>query len=226
MGVEYTSEQFEKKEYVHITFPNGETTRFNRYWGGHRFTDEEIEALLDGQYISINTQNTRGIIGSLDWLEYNGYDYYGFATWDATAYERANAPFPIRWNNHEFTREEEWLLRNGDKLLLVVESHRTGNSYPVHVSFDLINDDRGKRWGIIPHFEEFNQPASAFTRETCVFNPVFSGKQLTLENITTLRKGESIEYRGVSKNGREYTCDLRLDLDKQYNRWRIIPTFR
>lgn len=221
-GEKTMGNEFEQKEYVNITLPNGDTTRFNREWGGHRFTDEEVDALVDGQYISINTQNTRGIIGSLDWLEYKGYDYYGFAPWDATAYERSVAPFPVMWNNHEFSKEEEWLLRNGDKLLLLVVSNRTGSEYAVQVSYDIID---GERWGIIPHFEEFNMPADNFTRETCLFTPIFSGKRLSLADITKLRNGERIKYKGVSKRGYSYECELYLAIDKERGRWRIMPRF-
>lgn len=213
-------------EYVNMQLPDGESVRFKRTWGKYRFTDDEVEMLKAGMEIRINTPTTKGIIGSLDWQEYNGYEYYGFAPWDAEAYSLENAPFPVQWNNHMFTDEEEQILRSGKKLLLVRPSNRTGSLYPVNVSFGLIKGDNGNsRWGIIPHFEEFNQPAMNFTRETCVFMPMFGGKLLSHADIMALREGRSIRFEGTSKNGRNYTCLLSLILDHNQNRWRLEPRF-
>ena len=41
--------QKEKAEGVYR--PSGETVKFNREWGGHRFTDAEVQSLLAGDEI-------------------------------------------------------------------------------------------------------------------------------------------------------------------------------
>lgn len=214
-------------EYVHMQLWNGESVKFKRVWGNHRFTDEELQYLMAGMEVRINTPTTRGIIGSLDWQEYKGRDYFGFAPWDAEAYHIGNAPFPVQWNGHEFTEEEERILRSGEKLLLVTTSARTGSMYALHISFDLIKDNQGGlRWGIVPHFEEFNIPADQFTRETCVFMPMFDGVMLSQEEIRAVRAGKPVHFEGVSRrNGKKYRCMLSLVLDKQRNRWCLKPQF-
>lgn len=214
-------------EYVHMSLMNGEAVRFNRIWSGYRFTDEEIEMLMAGYDIRIKTDFTDGINGSLDWQEYNGSEFFGFAPWDAGSYERHEAPFPLQWNNYTFTEEEQAILRRGERLLLVCESKTSRVSYAVNISFDLIkeNGPYPSRWGIVPHFEEFNQPAHYFTRATCVFLPMFSGQTLSHVAIEQVRKGESIPFSGISRNGCPYRCRLTLELDEVHDRWRLTPHF-
>lgn len=214
-------------EYVNMSLMNGESVRFNRIWSGYRFTDREVEMLMAGYEIRIKTDFTDGIIGSLDWQEFNGYEFFGFAPWDAVSYTRVDAPFPIRWNGHEFTDEEQESLRRGDRLLLVCESSKSRTLYAVNISFGFIPSEgvHTERWGIIPHFEQFDHPAEMYTRETCVFLPIFSGQALSQSEIKMVRSGKSIPFSGLSRNGRPYRCRLTLELDEINSRWRIMPHF-
>lgn len=221
----YEPEDYQDAEYVHMQLPNGESVKFKRVWGNHRFTDTELSYLMAGMEIRINTPTTKGIVGSLEWQAYKGRDYFGFAPWDAEAYAIDNAPMPVQWNGHVFTPDEEAVLRSGNKLLLVCTSNRTGSQYAVNVSYSIISDSRNSRWGIVPHFEEFDMPADQFTRETCVFMPMFGGKLLHLDEIQELRQGRSIYFEGVSRTGRKYSCRLSLVLDRERNRWKLEPNF-
>lgn len=219
-------------EYVHMTLPSGEAVRFNRSWGGHRFDDEEVAWLMRGGDVVFDTETWRGIRGGLQMLSYNGYDYYGFAPWDARAYTTDNAPFPVAWQGHTFTETEERALRSGEKVLLAA-TNESGRRYGVHVSFRLEPD--AVRWHLHPHFEEFEQSAHDFTRQTCPFLPVFSDRELTHEEIQHVRSGKGLRHRGVNqKTGRSYLCTLHLRLDRGTGgfmsgtdaRWRLVPSFR
>ena len=214
-------------EYVHMSLPNGEAVRFKRVWSGYRFTDDEVALLMAGYDIRIKTTYTDGITGSLEWQEYDGHEYFGFAPWDAAGHDRTDAPFPIQWNGHTFTEKEQHILRSGEKLLLVCQSHRSLTPYAVNVSFGFISENSPypARWGIIPHFEEFDMPADHFTRETCVFLPMFSGEMLPLSDVRRLRKGKSVPFSGLSRNGKPFRCRLTLELDEVQNRWRLTPDF-
>lgn len=217
----------ESAEYVQMQLPSGEAVRFKRVWSGHRFTDNETSRLMAGMEIRIDTAYARGIIGALEWQTYKRYEYYGFSPWAPAAYNRDNAPFPQRWNNHEFTDTEEAVLRMGRKVLIICVSNRSGSTYAVHVSFTQVTDKHGEmKWGIHPHFEEFNLPASSFTKETCPFKPVFSDKMLTQAEIAHVRAGGEIPYSGISKKGTPYRCRLVLALDTtRGERWGLIPIF-
>lgn len=213
-------------EYINMTLPTGEVVRFNRVWSGYRFTDREVEMLQENREIRITTKDTDGIIGSLDWQEFNGYEFLGFAPWDATAYTIENAPFPLHWNGHTFTTEEQAYLRRGNRLLLVCRARETGFLYPVHVSFGLRQEEGyPERWGILPHFEEFDQPSSDFTKETCRFLPIFYGKRLTITEIEQLRKGGSILFVGEDIQGEPYPCHLTLVRNAAMDRWQLRPEF-
>lgn len=218
-------------EYVHMTLPDGEAVRFNRSWGGYRFTDEEVAWLMKGGDIQFDTADWRGIRGGLEFLSYNGFDYYGLALWDARAYTADNAPFPVAWQQHTFTPSEERDLRAGKKVLLAA-TNDAGRLYGVHVSYHLSAD--GSRWGIQPHFEEFEMSGQDFTRATCPFLPVFSDRVLTHEEILALRAGKALRHHGVSaKTGRPYRCTLHLRLEHGSGgffgtdaRWRVLAEFR
>lgn len=218
----------ESVEYVQMQLHNGEAVRFKRVWSGHRFSDREVAKLIAGMEVRITTQFTRGTIGSLEWQTYKGYEYYGFSPWAHEAYNRENAPFPQTWNNHTFTEEEEAMLRVGMKVLLVCISDRSGSPYAVHVSFTWLTDKKGQsKWGIEPHFEEFQQPPSSFTRETCPFKPIFATKTLTQAEIAHVRAGGAIPYQGISKAGRPYNCYLLLESDASRDgRWGLVPHFK
>ncbi|MGX1195861.1 hypothetical protein [Metabacillus sp. SLBN-84] len=219
--------QDHEAEYVHMSLWNNEAARFNRIWSGYRFTDDEVALLMAGYEIRIKTAYTDGIVGSLEWQEYGGHEYFGFAPWDAASYEQKDAPFPLQWNGHVFTGEEQEMLRSGERLLLVCESNRSQAAYAVNVSFGFIpeNGPYPSRWGIIPHFEQFGEEAEQFTRTTCVFLPVFSGERLSHSEISRLRDGGSISFNGISRNGKPYRCELSLELDRASGRWRLTPDF-
>lgn len=214
------------KEYVNMQRLNGESVRFKRTYGDYRFSDTEVEHLIAGMEVKINTHKYKGIIGFLDFQEYNGQEYFGFSPWDSIIYSVDNAPFPLQWSGYEFTDTDEKILRDGKKLLISTVSGRTGNSYGVHLSFGHITHDDGyTRWGITPHFEEFNLNPLDMDIDNCVFNPTFNGRNLTQGEISLLRKGKAIKVESVSKSGNMFTCELTLELDRKYNRWILKTSF-
>lgn len=220
-------------EYVHMTLPDGEAVRFNRSFGGYRFDDEEVDWLMRGGDITFDTDDWRGICGGLDWREFEGVTYYGFAPWDARVYGADKAPFPVRFEGHAFTPSEEAALRAGEKVLIAARGQK--GLYGVHVSYGLARvsetDDR-MMWRIRPHFEEFDIPAREMTRETCLFKPVFSDRVLTHEEIQLVRSGRPLPHVGVGKNRRTYRCVLHLRrvngerFDGSDSTWRLVPSFR
>lgn len=60
---------------------NGEKVRFKRQWGGHEFSEQEINDLLSGKDIRFRctvNKNEQDIIGKLERLDYKGTKYVGF----------------------------------------------------------------------------------------------------------------------------------------------------
>ena len=72
---------FVQKEKVSGKF-NGEEIKFNREWAGHRFTDAEVKALLNGEEITFTANKKAGgtfeATGSLGKSSFNGHEYWGF----------------------------------------------------------------------------------------------------------------------------------------------------
>lgn len=62
--------------------PTGDTVRFKKVWGGHTFTDSEIEALLAGDNIEFDAVSKNGknyvARGRLEEQEWNGRTFWGF----------------------------------------------------------------------------------------------------------------------------------------------------
>ena len=61
---------------------NGQEIKFNKSWGGHKFTAEEIKRLLDGYKIEFDFKKKNGdvghVSGSLQQQTYKGHKYWGF----------------------------------------------------------------------------------------------------------------------------------------------------
>lgn len=72
----------EKYTGVYTNGKKPKTVTFKRVWGGHRFTDEEIKALLAGYELTINYTKRNGepgtATGSLRESKYKGHKYWGF----------------------------------------------------------------------------------------------------------------------------------------------------
>lgn len=83
---------------------NGEDVHPKRVWSGHRFTDEEVEKLLDGEEIAIDAISSAGkpyrCKGKLAKQEFNGNEYVGFLR---TGFVNDR---PSSWCKYQFTEDE------------------------------------------------------------------------------------------------------------------------
>lgn len=102
-------EQKEKAGIGKIFKPTGkEIIRgFNRVWGGHRFTDEEVKLLIEGKEIKILTGNDKLVVGRLEKRKFKGKVYWGF-----------QIGIPIKTAGHEWTGEEREKLYKGDEIYI------------------------------------------------------------------------------------------------------------
>lgn len=74
---------YEKKEKHSVETEDGKTLEFNKTWGGHTFTEEEVEKLINGETIEIRgLKNKRGkeygVRGRLEEQIYKGRKFFGF----------------------------------------------------------------------------------------------------------------------------------------------------
>ena len=199
--------------------PTGEKVRFNKEWGGHTFTDQEVEKLLAGETISFEATGKTGkkriVEGTLGQGKFNGKPYWGFQRKEADSYTIQTAPFPKEWSGYKFTKEDEKRLRAGEKIKIKAISSKTKKPYDVDITFELREYKGNKSWGIEPHFEERKDP-SQFTKANAPFKPEFSGYKLTEQEIAELRAGGKVMITAKSKKGKNFTCNVSLEL-KEYN---------
>ncbi len=102
---------FEQKEKAEgLWAEENAMVRFNRQWGSHRFTDDEVTQLLAGEEISFPAKSTKGFDytakGKLARQSYNGHSYVGFTL-------SPRDDFPSVLCGHTFTDEEKSDLKNG-----------------------------------------------------------------------------------------------------------------
>lgn len=213
---------FVQKEKAQGVFkPTGDMISFNREWGGYKFSDEEVEKLLNGEELEIEATSQKTgkpykVRGKLAQGTYKGKKFWGFKAEFKTAddYDIHSAPFPKEWSGYTFTKEDEKKLRAGEKIKIKAVSAKTKKPFEVEVTFGVSEYNGTKRWGIIPHFEERKDPTQ-YTRANAPFKPEFSGYKLTPEEIKQVRAGHKVMVTAKSKKGKEFTCNVTLEL-KEY----------
>ena len=114
---------------------NGNTVSFNREWSGHRFTDAECEALLQGNEIIIEAVSKKGnkysVAGKLGEGVFNDKPFFGFqANFDKKI-------IPISYFERIISNEERKLLEEGQYVVMPgLKSSKTGNMFTARVHFD------------------------------------------------------------------------------------------
>lgn len=144
-----TERHFDDKEKVAGEW-KGKNISFNRVWGGHRFTDDEVERLLNGEEIEVlglkgKSGSDYGIVGKLASQTYNGRKFVGFKR---TGFASSNN-VPNEWCKHVFTDEEKILLERGKTVHIDGAMSKKGNVFSCDVKFAKAEDGRMK---IIPQF--------------------------------------------------------------------------
>lgn len=142
----------EKEKYEGVW--NGKTVKFTREWGGHRFTDEECEALLRGEEISVyglvsaKTGNTYGVKGKLTEQEFNDHKFVGFErTGFADRQGGGNDGVPNSWCGYKFSEDEKKKLENGEEIFCKgLKSKSTGKTFDATLRFDKTENK------IVPRF--------------------------------------------------------------------------
>lgn len=136
----------------------GEEVSFKKVWGGHTFTDEEVQKLLAGEEIEIlglksKTGSTYGITGKLERQEYNGHPYVGFLRTgfaNSGGGSGSSDGVPMMWCKHRFTDAEKAKLEAGESIFIDdFVSKKTGKTFAATIHYGKTDDGR---MAIIPEF--------------------------------------------------------------------------
>ena len=113
---------------------NGEEVHPKRVYSGHRFTDEEVERLLDGEEIEIECTSAAGkpykCAGKLANLNYNGQDYVGF---ERTRFVNDG---PTSWCKYTFTDKEKADLLAGKTVKGTKFVGKSGKAFKAEVKWN------------------------------------------------------------------------------------------
>lgn len=142
-------QQQRKEKHEGVWAATGEKVRFNREWGGHAFTDQELQDLLDGKVIEFSATARSGAPydakGKLERQEFNGNSFVGFKP-------DFNSDVPPKaWCKHVFTPEEMKQLVAGQKIYIDDFVSGKGKTFQATIHFGLENK-KSKDKKIIPEF--------------------------------------------------------------------------
>lgn len=140
---------FEPKEKAEGLW-NGREVKFNRNYSGHRFTDEEVTQLLNGEEITCEFVGKNGpykATGKLEEQEYNGNKYVGFSRTGFVS------EIPDVWCEHTFTPEEKQLLRDGQMIRIDGFVSKKGNVFSANIKW--VEENGRKR--IVPIFDSASE---------------------------------------------------------------------
>lgn len=137
--------------------------RFKKTWGGHEFTDDEIQSLLNGDEIEFAATtkdgSVRNVKGTLQEQTYQGHKYWGFKMADNIPEGHAGGlykgkkfvHFKRKWGGHEFTDDEVASLLKGDTITIDAVK-KDGSVYKVEGELKEQTYEGHKYWGFKGNF--------------------------------------------------------------------------
>ena len=217
-------EQTEKERYTGEF--NGKSVTISRVYGGHRFTDEELEKLFNGEEIEVSDfvskdGKTYGAKGKLAEQEYKGKTFWGFSrtgflnSGSSDDVERYTGKFKGKeitikreWRGHRFTDEELKDLFAGKEIdIFGLKSAKTGKEYGQRGKLAQLEYNGHKYWGFQnTGFPESNKDGSGRPKSV---PKSWCQHEFTQDEINMLEAGAKVFIEGcVSKKGNAFSCNV------------------
>ncbi|MDN5744958.1 MAG: DNA topoisomerase [Nocardioidaceae bacterium] len=156
-----SKEEVVEKERAEGTWAvTGKAVAFNRRWGGHRFTDEEVSALLAGETIDFSgvakSGNSFDVYGKLAEGEIKGRKYVGFIKEGFGRRGTDGTPLPPEaWCKHTFTQTEQDTLASGGAVEATDFVSKAGRAFSTSVTWDKTENK------IVPDFDSGDHGGSS-----------------------------------------------------------------
>ncbi len=205
--------------------PTGESINFSRIFGKHKFTDEEVRLLLQGQKIEVKCKSKNGrdliVAGKLGKQIYKGKEFWGFT------FKKEDIKFPDDgtrstgifkptgetitfkniWSDHQFTATEIQSLLNGEQITVTAKS-KQGTSLSVTGKLAKQEYKGKKYWGFSydrnnlkfidnDHFQGVYAPTGKEIR----FKNAWSTHKFTDDEKEKLLQGKKIRIKLRTKKG-------------------------
>lgn len=213
------------REYYSCTWQD-KPASFHREWGHHRFTDEECEALVSGQQITIDAQNRDGdkcrVKGHLGMQQgRDGKQYLGFVMDDFQNLNPDKMRIPCEWNGqqrsfapvwggHRFTEEEKEKLKNKETIQFHA-ANKAGDDCLVTGALAEYEYKGKQVFGFqMKEFQNLNPAKEKVSgnwdgREVS-FKRIWGGYRFTDEEVQKLLNGETVAFQMKNKDGD--ICDV------------------
>lgn len=231
--MEQTTEKKEKFDGIW----NGKEISFTREWGGHRFTDDECEELLEGNEIKIEdlvnaSGVTYGVIGKLSEQSFKGHKFVGFERTsfisDGKDHGSSADKYQGTWKNKKVSFKREYCgYKFSD-----AECEALCDGKEIEI-LGLVSKSTGKTYGVTGKLAKLNYNGHDYIG----FDRIgFAGgnkgvpdewckHKFTDDEKVMLEAGKSISLDGcVSKKGNIFSCKVKYGKnDKGF--MGIIPEF-
>ncbi|MEU6261812.1 DNA topoisomerase [Saccharopolyspora shandongensis] len=208
-----------QKERVQGTWSKtGKPVTFSREWGGHRFTDGEVEQLLAGETIEFSATSQTGKAyevygelgeGTFKGRKFVGFQKLGFGRLDASG----NVLPPKEWCSHVFTQAEIDKLMAGKAVEASDFISKTNNAFACKVFFKEEKKGEGKK--LVP---DFDAGTDAPPKRWC-------GVEFTDDQIAALAAGKTIEGKGFTSKKTKKKFDAKLTWKEEGGKKKIVPSF-
>ncbi|GAA3137889.1 DNA topoisomerase-3 [Kribbella aluminosa] len=193
----------------------GQSVTFARAWGGHRFSDQEVQQLLAAETIEFQARSRQGktydVFGELAEQTFKGNKFVGFSKLGLGRRDASGAAQPPKeWCSHVFTPAELKQLAAGGSVESGDFLSKQGNAFQCKVWFKEDKPGEGKK--IVPDFDTSLPPTS------------WCQHVFTDDERTALASGTSIHVKGLtSARGRKFDADLTWK--NEDGRKKIVPAF-
>lgn len=195
----------------------GQTVKFSREWGGHRFTDDEVTRLLAGETIDFSATSSNGkaydVFGELAVQTFKGRKFVGFTKLGFGRRDASGQALPpSQWCKHTFTPDELAKLIAGDSVEASDFVGKSGNAFQCRVWFREEKKGEGKK--IVPDFDAaLDSPPVSWCKH-----------RFTAAERDALAAGKSIDVKGlVSSGGKKFNATL--SWREEGGKKKIVPAF-
>ena len=216
---------------------NGQSVSIKTMWGGHEFTEDELEELFEGKEITFEATSASGtaytVSGKLAEQEYNGHQYVGFMKTNtqfqsenqseryAGTWKGRQVSIKTIWGGHKFTEDELERLFDGEEITFEATSSN-GTSY--NVSGKLAEQEyNGHQYvGFVRTNTQFNNEnqserhTGTWEGRQVSFKSSWGGHNFTAKELKDLCDGKEISFKAISKNGNTYYVVGKL-AEQEYN---------
>lgn len=206
---EFGFEKQSPKEYAKGVWLGNEV-EFNRVYGGHRFTDNEVETLLNDGEVTIHVKGKDGsdliMKGKLEEQEFKGRTFIGFhgsiVRTDLVEgiWQGREIKFKDSYAGHKFTSSEIDSLLNDEEIEIEGKSK---DGSPIKMRGKLEEQEYKGRTFIGFHGSIIRDDLveGVWQGRAIHFKNTYAGHKFTDSEITSLLNGDEIEIEGKSKNG-------------------------